>query len=306
MAPSSAAGLDRRALLRATLTAGGALLLRFPLRLEAAFAAEPPSAVPFAPNGFLRIAPDGQVTLYAPLPDMGQGTRTSLPMVVAEELDLPWSAIKVLQADLDPAAFPEGQGAGGSDSLYSGWEPARRAAATARLLLVKAAAARWGIPASACSTESAAVVHTRSARRVAYVELLGDASRATVEAAEIVPKSLDRYRLVGTRIGGVDVPAIVTGRPLYGLDFRLPEATLRASIAHAPRHGAKLLQIDEAAALAVPGVRRVVAIDGLTNPTRLRRGIAVLADTTWAALQGRRRSRHSGNRRPRRRTTARV
>ena len=221
MPPSAGSGFDRRTLLRATLTAAGALLLRFPLRLEEALAAVPPEAA-YAPNGFLRIAADGKVTLRAPIPDMGQGTRTSLPMVVAEELDLPWNAVTILQADLDPAAFPEGQGAGGSDSLYSGWEPARRAAATARLLLVKAAAIRWGVAASACSTANAAVVHAPSARRIAYRDLLADAARATVEPAEVAPKPFDRYRLVGTRIAGVDVPAIVAGRPLYGLDFRLP------------------------------------------------------------------------------------
>lgn len=282
------AGLDRRTLLRATLTAGGALLLRFPLRLDAALAAASTQTAPYKPNGFVRLDPDGTVTLYAPVPDMGQGTRTSLPMAVAEELDVPWSSIHLLQADLDPAAFPEGQGAGGSDSLYSGWEPARRAGATARALLVAAAAARLGVPASACATENAAVLHPASGRRIAYVELLADAARATVDPARVVPKASDRYRLVGTRVGGIDVPAIASGRPLYGLDFRLPEVTLRAAIAHAPRHGARLLAIDEAAARAVPGVRRVVAIDGLPNPTRLRRGVAVLADSTWAALRGRR------------------
>jgi len=147
--------VDRRRVLAAGLTAAGALLIRFPLAgmrtaaaesLADAMASASPFARSFAPGGYLRIDPDGAVTLRAPIPDMGQGMRTALPLVVAEELDVDWASVRIEQADLDPGAFASGQGAGGSDSLLSGWEPARQAGAAARAMLVEAAAARWGVP----------------------------------------------------------------------------------------------------------------------------------------------------------------
>ncbi len=290
--------VDRRRVLAASLTAAGALLIRFPLGGAVGDVADPqagasvdalldpkPPARPFVPNGYLRIDPDGSVTLRAPIPDMGQGTRTALPLVVAEELDVDWAAVRIEQADLDPEAFTSGQGAGGSDSLLSGWAPARQAGAAARTMLVEAAAARWGVPAGECTTRDG-VVHDTSGRTLSYGALATEASRRPVPQQPKLKRRAD-FRLLGTRIAGVDVPAIVSGKPLYGLDVRLPQPTLRAAIAHAPSHGARLVSFDATAALALPGVRRVLRIDGFENPTHLRTGVAVLADSTWAAFRGR-------------------
>jgi isoquinoline 1-oxidoreductase beta subunit len=247
---------------------------------SAAAAAAP---VGFKPNPFLEIAADGTVTVWAKNPEIGQGVKTSLPMIVAEELEVDWESVRVVQADLDEALGE--QSAGGSDGVRSNWRLLREAGALGRTLLVTAAARRWGVEPGACAAERGAVRHLASGRRLSYGELAAEAALLPAPAS-VELKDPGQFRLVGTPRRGVDTPAMVTGRLVYGLDVRQP-GMLFAVIARPPVFGAAVVRHDPAPALAVPGVRQVVRIDGLANPTALLPGVAVVADSTWAAIQGR-------------------
>lgn len=239
----------------------------------------------FIPNGFVQIDPDGQVTITAKNPDMGQGVKTSLPMYVAEELDADWANVRVVQADLNRDLYG-GQGSGGSDNTPSEWQRLHEAGAIARALLVTAAARRWGVAAAECETEPGFVVHRASGKRADYGSLAADAARLPLPKTPPPLKDPAQYRLIGTKVGGVDVPAIVRGTPLYGIDVRVP-GMLHAAIERCPVHGGRPERVDAARALAVPGVKQVVTLTGLENPTHLRPGVAVVADSSWAAEQGR-------------------
>ncbi len=285
-AAAQASGLDRRQFLRVSGTVAGGLLISFGGALEALAAAAEEAAPPasFAPNGYLRIDADGTVTLWARNPEMGQGVRTSLPLLIAEELEVDLAAVRIEQASLDPQRFG-GQGAGGSTSVWEdGWEPMRQAGATARVLLVAAAAQAWGVEPASCEARQGAVHHPATGRRLSYGELAARAAALPVPATAPV-KDPRTFRQVGTRVPSVDLHDIVTGRIRYGLDVRVP-GMLYASIAKCPVFAGKVRSFDARAALAVPGVRRVVAIEGHENPTILQPGVAVVAETTWAAFQG--------------------
>jgi isoquinoline 1-oxidoreductase beta subunit len=283
--------LDRRSFLKVGASAAGGLLIACELRglAAAATALAPGAAAGFRPNPFLEISPDGTVTIWAKNPEIGQGVKTALPMIVAEELEVDWTAVRVLQADLDPA-FGD-QTAGGSAGVKSSWDRLRRAGALGRTLLVTAAARRWGVDPAACAAEKGTVRHLASGRRLTYGELA--AAAAALPAPERVElKKVGEMRLVGTPQRGVDTAAIATGRTVYGLDVRRP-GMLYAAIAKPPVFGAALLRFDPAPALAVAGVRQVARLappaadTGFDNPTHFLPGVAVVADSTWAAFQGR-------------------
>ncbi len=281
--------LDRRELLRAGASAAGGLLLSIalPRRLRASPAA-PGADQAFRPNAFVGVEPDGAVVIHVPRPEMGQGVRTSLALLVAEELDAEWSRVRLEQADLDPK-YGE-QYVGGSNTTPESWEPLRQAGAAARAMLVAAAAVRWGVVPESCDTEPGQVVHRASARRVSYGELAGLAARQAVPS-QVGCKSPSQYRLLGTRVPGVDVPSIVRGAERFGIDTRV-EGQRFAAIARAPTFGARPLAIDDTAARAVPGVVAVVAIDPDPWPDfgencpKPPHGVAVVATSTWAAFEG--------------------
>lgn len=280
--------LDRREFLRVSGTAAGGLLLAVAWpRIGSARESD----ASWEANAFVLIDADGAITITVARPDMGQGVRTSLSAIVAEELDADWAMVRVAQADLAPARYGD-QYSGGSSSVRSGWDPLRRAGATARAMLVAAAAAQWGVPTESCTTEKSAVLHAASERRMAYGALTAAAALLPVPA-EAPLKQPGDYRLVGTRIPSVDAPAIVRGELRFGLDQRVP-GMLFAVVERAPTIGAKIAKVDDAKARATPGVRRVVTIDadalpsfGSDNP-RPRNGVGVVATSTWAALTGRR------------------
>jgi isoquinoline 1-oxidoreductase beta subunit len=275
--------LPRRDFLRVSAGAAGGLLLTVSLPgADRAFADAPAPAPGAAFTAFIEIAPDGTITIASKNPEIGQGVKTSLPLLVAEELDASWERVKVVQADLDPRYGD--QFAGGSTAISENWMGMRRAGAAARHLLIAAAAARWGVEPADCVTEPGVVLHRASARRLGYGEVAADAARLPVPE-EVTLKDPRTFRLVGTRIRGTDNPLIVTGRARYGLDARLPGMRF-ACVARAP-FGAEVERFDPGRALRVPGVRRVVRIDPRPNPMELRPGVAVVADTTWAAIQGR-------------------
>jgi len=279
--------LDRRRFLIGAGAAGG-LLIAFGVRpapaAEVAGETGTAASRAFRPNPFLEIGADGAVTLWAKNPEIGQGVKTSLPMIVAEELEVDWESVRVVQADLDEESFGD-QFAGGSDAVRGNWLPLRQAGAMGRTLLVTAAARRWGVEAESCAAEHGTVRHVPTGRRLGYGELAAEAAALPVPA-KVDLKDPRQFRLIGTPRRGVDNPAIVTGRQIYGLDVRQP-GMLFAVIARPPVFGASVVRFDPSPALAVPGVRQVVRVDGLENPTHLLPGVAVVADSTWAALRGR-------------------
>jgi isoquinoline 1-oxidoreductase subunit beta len=297
--PGMAGGVyDRRAFIRVTgLAAGGLLVSAYlpacaggdrttPGDRGAAFTpvdAKPSSGHALTP--FFRIEADGGVTIFAPKIEMGQGTYTSLPMILADELGADWSGVTVMPAPLDEQTYGW-QGAGGSTSVWESYEPLRRVAATAREMLVAAAARRFGVEASSLRTESGRVVHEASGRSAHYGELASEAAQLEPPAS---PRLQDpsSFRIMGKPQRQVGIEDLVTGRVRYALDTRAP-GMLRASIERAPVFGARPVVIDDTAARAVPGVRDVVILDADLHPSILAHGVAVIADSTWAAMKGRR------------------
>ena len=256
----------RRDFLRVGALGGTALVVRWP-----AFGTED---APFAPGPWVRIGPDGGVTAVVARSEMGQGVRTALAMILADELDADWKTVVVLQASPGPD-YPR-MSTGGSGSVQGSWKPLRQAGAAAREMLLQAAARRWGVPASACRTESGRVLHADSSRALPYGELVAEAAILPVPKEPRL-KSPSELRLVGTRVGRIDGPEIVTGRAAYGIDTRLP-GMLHAAVARCPVPGGRLVRFDAARARAVSGVRDVVEVDG---------AVAVLAKDTAAAFAGR-------------------
>jgi isoquinoline 1-oxidoreductase beta subunit len=280
--------LDRRAFLRVSGTAAGAMIIAISLPRALAMAGQADSA-PWEPDPFIRIDPDGTVTLTVPRPDMGQGTRTSLPMMITDELDADWSRVKIVQADF--ALRYGDQYSGGSSSVRLSWDPMRHAGATTRALLVAAAAARWSVLSSECGTERGQVIHLSTGRRLGYGELAAAAALLPVPT-DVPLKPASAYRLIGTRQTSVDAESIVRGTAKFGLDQRVP-GMLFASIERAPTLGARVGKFDGAKALAMPGVKQVVPIDASVLPSfgednpRPRDGVAVIATSTWAAMKAR-------------------
>ena len=298
------ARVDRRQFLRVSALAGGGLLLGTMLDATGAaqlFAADltPGSAGEFAPNAFIRLAPDGSVTIVAKNPEVGQGIKTMLPMLIAEELDVDWKDVKIEQAGLDTVKFTN-QVAGGSSATPNHWLPMRRVGAAARTMLVSAAAATWGVPVAECETSSATVVHTASGRKVRYVELLDKA--ATMPAPEldkVALKDPKSFRIVGTRVRGVDNHAIVTGKPLYGIDITLP-GMLYAVYEKCPVFGGSVKSANLEVIKREPGVRHAFVVEGVgTDPTGLLGGVAIVADSWWLARSARKKLKVEWNEGPR-------
>jgi len=267
--------VSRRFFLKSGALAGGGLLVGFHVMGKQAEGLQLADEADWAPNAFVRIDSNGLVTIMAPNPEVGQGVKTSLPMLVAEELDVDWETVNIEQAPLDTNKYKR-QVAGGSGSTPSSWESFRKAGATARLALVTAAAESWGVPAGECTTEKGMVVHAGSGRKATYASLVKRASAVNLPA-DVALKDASRYRIIGTRVRNVDSRSIVTGKAKFGLDTRV-DGMLFAVVARPPAFGKKLLSVDDSQALKVPGVKKVVRIEDK---------VAVLAGTTWEAKKGR-------------------
>jgi isoquinoline 1-oxidoreductase beta subunit len=235
-------------------------------------------------NPFVQVSTDGTVTLWASKSEMGQGVRTSLPMILAEELEADWRKVRVEQADAWPG-FGD-QETGGSSSVRSMWMPLRQAGAAAREMLVSAAASTWGVSASECAAREGVVTHKPTGRKLTYGELAARAATLPVPK-EPALKPAGEFRIVGTKPPRVDAMAIVTGTAGYSLDVRRP-GMLYASVARSPVFGGRVKSFDPAAAKAVRGVKQVVELGPAGKPVFREAGVAVIAESTWAALQGRR------------------
>jgi isoquinoline 1-oxidoreductase beta subunit len=284
---STTARVNRRQFLRVTALAGGGMLLStFIDGFGGVSALAGNAARDFSPNAFIRITPDGAVTIIAKNPEIGQGVKTMLPMLIADELDVDWKRVRVEQADFDSELF-ESQFAGGSNATPSSWLPMRRVGAAGRVMLITAAAATWGVPASECTTESGVVHHRGSGRSLTYGQLVDRAASVTPPDLETVPlKEPGNFTIIGTPVHSVDNRSIVTGRPLYGIDVTVP-GMLYGVFEKCPVFGGKVASanIDEVKALA--GVRHAFVVEGGTALNGLLGGVAIVADTWWAARTAR-------------------
>ena len=233
---------------------------------------------------FIEIGSDGTVVLFAPKPDVGTGTLTSLPMLIAEELEADWSRIVVRQAPIDPVYGD--QGVGGSDSVLSSYDELRRAGALGRTLLVSAAAAMWKVPPEACRAKRSVISNGRTGATLTFGEVAGTAARQPIPQPLPPLKSREAMTIIGTRSKGPTTRDVVQGSARYGIDVRIP-GMLYASIQKCAVYGGRVRRVNDRAALAIPGVRRVIVLDGAEHHIWLRPGVAVIADSTWAALKGR-------------------
>jgi len=287
--------VTRRSFLQASLTASGGLLL-VPAMAQVAATAAAPVAPPNPFGIFLRIEPDNRVIIGARGAEIGQGVKTSLPMIIADELDAAWSDVTVEQLPLAidfSGATPQWkygpQGAGGSTSIPDAWADLRQVGAQARWLMRQAAAAEWGVAADALATREGHVLHPDGRRRP-YGELLAQAATLALPAEPVPMKTPAEYRIIGRPQRVVDAAEIVTGRARYGIDVYEPGACT-AVMVRCPYFDGDIANYDDTAARAVPGVRAVVVVPG-PRPgepitANLATGIAIVADDTWSALKGR-------------------
>jgi isoquinoline 1-oxidoreductase subunit beta len=262
---------SRREFVASGVAAGAGLVIGFYLPHRGTRVADS-----FAPNAYLKITPDNEVTIVVARSEMGQGVRTALPMILAEELEADWKSVKIEQAG---ASILYGdQTTGGSASVRTTWDPMRKAGAAAREMLISAAAAEWGVARAACKTENGSVVHAASGRRLTYGQLTGRAATLPVPTDPPL-KSAKDYKLVGTRTPRIDTPLKVTGKAEYGIDFHLPNMK-HAVVARCPVFGGKAAGIDDHDAKDVLGVSYVGKISDSA--------VAVVADNVWNAMEGRR------------------
>lgn len=272
---------SRRDFLRLTATAavGGGLLLGFGLPARAVISDALTTGAPFAPNAFLRIDRSGKVTFVMPFIEMGQGTYTSIPMLIAEELEVDVDKVVIEHSPADNKLYANPmvgiQITGGSTSVRAAWEPMRQAGATARVMLTNAAARQWKVDPGTCRAENGVVIHAPTGRKLAYGKLVDAAAKLPVPE-KVALKSPAEFKLIGTPHRRLDTAGKVNGGAKFGIDTRLPGMKF-AVVAISPTFGGKLVSVDEAKAKAVAGVTQVV---------RLEDTVAVVAIHTWAAKQG--------------------
>ena len=286
--------IERRDFLRVTSLAGGGLLLGTLLDFPALGALDAAGletvADEFMPNAFIRIAPTGAITIMAKNPEVGQGVRTMLPMIIAEELDVPWESITIEQAMSDESKYGR-QVAGGSTATPTNWEPLRRAGAAGRQMMISAAALTWSVPESELTTEAGAVYHRASRRRATYGELATKAATLTPPAlAGVTLKDPSTFKIIGKSKPGIDNLKIVTGKPLFGIDVTVP-GMLYAIFEKSPVFAAKVASANVDEIRALPGVKQAFVVEGGTELAGLLPGVAIVADTWWAARSARRKLR---------------
>ena len=270
-------GLSRRQFLQAGAAAGGGLMLG--LSLPFAGDADAAGADAFAPNAFIRITADGQIVLTMPYVEMGQGTYTSIPMLIAEELEVDLKQVRLEHAPPDEKLYANPllgvQATGNSNAIRGSWQPLRQAGAAARTMLVSAAAQRWNVDPASCHARSGAVLHAPTGRSIKYGDLAGDAARIPVPESVALKRPED-FKLIGTPAKRLDAPAKVNGTAVYGIDVRPPGVKI-ATLAQSPVFGGRVKSVDDRAAKAVKGVHQVVRLDD---------AVAVVADHMGAAKKG--------------------
>ena len=276
---SSTNVLSRRKLLQAGAAAGGGLLLSLSLPFSNG-EAETADADGFAPNAFIRIEGDGRIVLTMPYVEMGQGTYTSIPMLIAEELEVDLKQVQVEHAPPNEKLYGNPllgglQATGNSNAVRAAWQPLRQAGAIARTMLVSAAAKRWNVDPASCRAQSGEVRHAPTGRRIGYGALAADAARMPVPESVVLKRPVD-FKLIGTPAKRLDAPAKVNGTAVYGIDVRPPGVKI-ATLAQSPVFGGRVKSVDDTAAKAVKGVRQIVRLDD---------AVAVVADHMGAAKKG--------------------
>jgi len=268
---------SRRNFLKTSVLAGGGMLIGF----NFLSACKPEAIVPVDIlklnfndfNAFIKISEEGYVTIFSPNPEIGQGVKTSMPMIIAEELDVSWDKVSVSQGLYDPVNYQR-QVAGGSQSIRFGWDALRQTGATTKQMLVNAAAAKWGVDASTCSA-SQGIITNANGEILGYGEVAKEAAILEIPENVILKKSKD-YNIIGQDIKNVDIQKIITGKPLFGLDYT-SEGMAYASVLRPPAFGKKLVSFDDSITKSINGVLEVV---------KFGNKIAVLGSNTWAAMKG--------------------
>ena len=269
--------LSRRNFLKTSVLASGGMLIGFNFLQACKPEAKMPvdiASLNFNDfNAFIKISDEGYVTIYSPNPEIGQGVKTSMPMIIAEELDVEWNKVNVAQGALDTKNFTR-QVAGGSQSIRQGWDALRQTGATAKQMLINAAAVKWNVDASTC-TASKGTITNANGETLSYGEVVKEA--AVLEVPENVTlKETTKYTIIGKDAVNVDIDKIITGKPLFGLDYKA-ENMLIASVLRPPSFGQKLESFDDSKAKEVSGV---------VNVLKFGDKVAVLANSTWAAMKG--------------------
>lgn len=298
MKKSNHISFNRRDFIRTTALAGGGMLIGFNLFTACKEDVKPPVDLSLLNyndfNAYIKISDDGKVTIFSPNPEIGQGVKTSMPMLIAEELDVEWDDVLVVQAALDTKNFTR-QVAGGSQSLRLGWEPLRQTGATARQMLVNAAAAKWGVSASECSTKNGVITNS-SGNKLGYGEVVKEAAGLDVPS-EVVLKEPQDFTIIGKGKINVDIDKIITGKPLFGLDYK-EEGMVYAAVIRPPAFGQVLESYDDTEAKSLPGVIDVITIgekarellnSGKANWTvQLSKSdkIVVIGKSTWDVIKG--------------------
>jgi isoquinoline 1-oxidoreductase beta subunit len=253
------------------------LSLRLPLPGRDAAAADSSA---FVPNAFIRVGSDGQIVLTMPYVEMGQGTYTSIPMLIAEELEVDLSQVRLEHAPPNEKLYGNPllgglQATGNSNAVRAAWQPLRQAGATARTMLIAAAAQRWNVSPASCRAEKGEVLHVPTSRRATYGELAADAAKMSIPD-HVALKGPDEFKLIGKPVKRLDTPAKVNGTAVYGIDVRPPGVKI-ATLAQSPVFGGRVKNVNDTAAKAVNGVRQIVRLDD---------AVAVVADHMWAAKKG--------------------
>jgi isoquinoline 1-oxidoreductase beta subunit len=282
--------LTRRSFLQASALSGGGMMLGLYSAPKALAQARPQP--PFDARAFIRITPDGTVTLVTRNPEIGQGVRNMLPMMIAEELEVDWKKVKVVQADLDSKYGL--QSTGGSRAASNNWIPMRQVGAAGRQMLIEAAAKIWGVPPSECYATNGRVYHRKTDRSLGYGELAATAATMPVpDLKSLVLKPANEYKIIGQWTPGIDVPDITVGKAMFGIDFTMP-GMLFAVYQKCPVFGGKVVSANLGEIKAMPGVRHAFVAEGtvkvgpvIERDPGLEPGIAIVADTWWAAESAR-------------------
>lgn len=284
--------LTRRSFLHVSALSGGGMLLALYTTGKKA-PAQPPQPPPIDAKAFIRIAPDGSVTLISRNPEIGQGVKTMLPMLIAEELDVDWKSVKVEQGGLD--ARYGLQSTGGSRAAPNNFIPMQQVGAAGRQMLIAAAATRWGVPESECYTSNGRVYHRTTDRSLGYGEIAADAANMPVpDLHSLKLKEPSAYKIIGQWTAGVDVPDIVSGKPIFGIDFTMP-GMLYAAYEKCPVFGGKVVSANVDEVKSMPGVRHAFVVEApelkvgpvMKGDPGLEPGIAIVADTWWQAQTAR-------------------
>jgi isoquinoline 1-oxidoreductase beta subunit len=288
--------MNRRFFLRASAVAGGGFMLALCPKSELDAQGFPGGEQALLPKDFISIAPDGTATIVAKNQELGQGALNLLPMMIAEELDVDWKAVRIVRSGVGPQYG--GQITGGSSATPSNWEPMRRIGAAARQMMIAAAAQSWGVPAEECSTASGVVHHPASNRSLGYGELAPKAAAMPVPAfASLRMKDARDYKIIGKSTAGAETKEILTGKPIFGIDVTLP-GMLYAVFEKTPVLGGKVVSANLDVVKAMKGVRHAFVVEGIPMASNypnylfdgpgFEAGVAIVADSWWAAQSARR------------------